>query len=486
MGEIIAVLSKKDGNVAKAATTMLESLKHRNVETFGMATPSEIAIETTIKAIQDQEMNSHLIVGHVFSRILDGDRPQPVDLGDATLVFEGRVYSQAGQVSDIKTVVKKLQRNYEGAKSLVKEAHGDFVFAMALASRIVAGRDVVGGRPLYYGENEELAALASERKALWRIGIGKTDSFPPGHIALLDKHGFGYERINTLTYSKPRRITMQVAVKELQRVLLHAMKERLSGLKEVTVAFSGGLDSSIIAFLAKQSNVDTNLIHVSLRDQPESGYAKKAAEELGLPIHVCLFKEEDVEKAVPEVVKCVEEPDPIKVSIGIPVYWAAEKTAEMGFKVLLAGQGADELFGGYKRYVDELLLHGNEDARRMMFDDATKIHETNLERDFKICEFNGVELRLPFASFEIVKFAIDLPLNLKIESKQNTARKLVLRHLAENIGLSSSVSSRPKKAIQYATGVASLLRKIAKRKGLTIREYLCRMCQENRQTDCKI
>jgi asparagine synthase (glutamine-hydrolysing) len=484
MGEIIAILSKKERNVAKAATTMLESLKHRNVETFGVATPSKIAIETTIKAVQDQEIDSHVIVGHVFSRILDSDRPQPVDLGDATLVFEGRVYSQADQASDMKTVTKKLQSNYEGARSLVRETHGDFVFAIAKASKIIAGRDAVGSRPLYYGENEEFVALASERKALWRIGIRKTDSFPPGHIVLLDKHGFEYERINTLTHSKPRRITMQAAVSELQRVLSHAMKERLLGLKEVAVAFSGGLDSGIIAFLAKRANVDTHLVHVSLMDQPESGYARKAAEELGLPIHAYLFKEEDVEKAVPKVVKCVEEPDPIKVSIGIPIYWAAEKTAEMGAKVLLAGQGADELFGGYRRYVNELLLHGNDSARRMMFDDITKIHETNLERDFKICEFNGVELRLPFASFEMVKFAVDLPLNLKIESEQNTARKLVLRHLAQNIGLSSSVSTRPKKAIQYATGVASLLKKIAKRNGLTIRDYLCKIYQENLQADC--
>jgi asparagine synthetase B (glutamine-hydrolysing) len=79
---------------------------------------------------------------------------------------------------------------------------------------------------------------------------------------------------------------------------------------------------------------------------------------------VNLFEERNVEEIASKVVNLVEEPNPVKIAIGVPFYWAAEKTAEAGLKVLLAGQGADELFGGYQRYVNDYLLHGEDNVRR--------------------------------------------------------------------------------------------------------------------------
>jgi asparagine synthase (glutamine-hydrolysing) len=238
------------------------------------------------------------------------------------------------------------------------------------------------------------------------------------------------------------------------------------------VAFSGGLDSSIIAFLAKNSGVDVHLIHVSLENQPETEQAKKAAEKLELPIHIHLYEEEDVEKFLPKVLWLIEEPDPIKASIGIPFYWAAEKTAEIGFKVMLAGQGADELFGGYQRYVHDYLAYGGEKLHETLFKDILKMHETNFERDYKICTFHNVELRLPFATYQIAKFATELPVELKIEIKDNGLRKLVLRRVAENLGLPQFIANKPKKAIQYATGINKTLKKLATMKGMSMKEYM--------------
>ena len=82
--------------------------------------------------------------------------------------------------------------------------------------------------------------------------------------------------------------------------------------------------------------------------------------QLNLPLQVHLFKDSDVEDTLPKVVALIEEADPIKASVGLPFYWTAEKAAEAGFKVMLAGQGADELFGGYQRYVTEYCKDGGE------------------------------------------------------------------------------------------------------------------------------
>jgi asparagine synthase (glutamine-hydrolysing) len=209
-----------------------------------------------------------------------------------------------------------------------------------------------------------------------------------------------------------------------------------------------------------------------LENRPETEEAKKAAEELNLPIQVYLFREADVEKVVSRVVELIEEADAVKVSIGVPFYWTAEKAAEAGFRVLLAGQGADELFGGYQRYVNDYLLHGKEKVRRAMFYDVVKLHESNIERDVKICGFHHVELRLPFASYQIAKFALNLPLELKIERSTDTLRKLVLRKVAVDMGLPSSIVEKPKKAVQYATGISDALKKLAKKQGRTVKDYV--------------
>jgi asparagine synthase (glutamine-hydrolysing) len=108
----------------------------------------------------------------------------------------------------------------------------------------------------------------------------------------------------------------------------------------------------------------------------------------------------------------------------------------------------------------------------MMQKDVTRLHETNLERDAKICASCGIELRLPFLTREIAELASKMPLELKMELNANTLRKLVLRQVAEKLGLPKSVTNKPKKAIQYTTGTDKALRKLAKTKQLTVREYL--------------
>ena len=399
---------------------------------------------------------------------------QPLRLGDAAVLFDGRIYSPTLGASGTEIIAKKLQQadHLKVSETFLKEVEGDFSFIIAEPQRIIAGRAPIGVKPLYYGENRTVAALASNKKALWKLGIDEALSFPPGHLAFVSREGFKFKPIKTLVYSEPKQVTMQKAAETLQKLLERSVRRRVSGTKEIAVAFSGGLDSSVTAFLAKKCRANVHLIHVSLENRPETEEAKKAADELNLPLHVYLFGEADVEKVVSSVVELIEEADAVKASIGVPFYWTAEKAAETGFRVLLAGQGADELFGGYQRYVNDYLLHGKEKARRAMFDDAVKLHESNIERDVKICGFHDVELRLPFASYQIAQFALNLTVELKIERKADSLRKLVLRKVAVDMGLPSSIVEKPKKAVQYATGINDVLKKLAKKQKTTITEYV--------------
>ena len=479
MGAIVAVVNKNGGNVAETAVAMLKVLKHKGVEAFGVASPTIVKIEKSIESLQNPEITSSVAVGHVFSKILTSDKPQPIKMEDATLVFERRIYQPNVPPSDAEFAAEKLKHFREGnAEALIKNFEGNFAFAVAESERVIAGRDSLGVYPFYCGENVDLAALASERKVLWKIGIKRVYSFPPGHVAVVDKYGFKFKPVKTLIYLRTRQTPMRTAAKKLQRLLEESVKERVSGLREVAVAFSGGLDSSIIAFLAKNLGVDVHLICVSLKNRLEIEYAKEAADALKLPLHVHFYDEKDVEEVIPEVLRIIEEPDPIKTSIGVPVFWTAEKIAEMGFRVMLAGQGADELFGGYKRYLNDYSQHGKEFVQKTIFNDITRMHETNFERDSKICSFHNVELRLPFATYQLAKLAVGLPLQLKIESPNDMLRKVVLRKMGENIGLPHFIVNKPKKAIQYTTGVNKVVKRLAKQEGLAMKEYLQKVFQK--------
>jgi len=474
MKTTVAVLDKRGANATAAVIKALKSPDPQHFKGFGIASPSTVAMEKDADSLQNQKMDAPVVAGYAFSKFFPQDSQQCMSLENATLVFDGRTYSPAPRASVTEVFAKKLHQadHGEAGEALLRDSEGDFSFMIIEPERIIAGRDPVGVQPLYYGENRTVAALASNRKALWKLGIEITHSFPPGHLALVSREGFKFKPVKTLVYSQPKMITMQKAAETLQKLLEQSVRWRVWGTKEIAVAFSGGLDSSVIALLAKKCSVNVNLIHVSLENQPETEEAKKAADDLNLPLQVNLFREADVEKVVSRVVELIEESDPVKASIGVPFYWTAEKTAEAGFEVLLAGQGADELFGGYQRYVNAYLLHGKEKVRKIMFDDMIRLHENNIERDVKICNFHDVELRLPFASYQIAEFTATLPTELKIERKTDSMRKLVLRKAAENMGLPTSIAEKPKKAVQYATGINNALKKLAKKQKTTVTEYV--------------
>ena len=469
---IIAALDRRGKNATGAVARVLNELHTEYSGSYGVATSTTCRVKKDLDILQSRSIKSATVIGYTVPvNLQKGSQSAKVE--NATLVLTGRIYSSNRIGSTLEFIVNRLKRNHTEFETLFDEVEGDYAFFIAETERIIAGRDPIGAQPLYYGINRDIAAMASNRKGLWKLGIEKTQSFPPGHLAVVTREGFKFKPVKTFSYSKqPKPTTMNEAARTLQKLLESSVHKRVRGLKGVAVAFSGGLDSSIVAYLAKKSGVNVQLMHVSLKNQNETEEAKRAADELKLPLKVHLFREEDVERTVGKVVELIEEADPVKAAVGVPFYWAANKTADIGVKALLAGQGADELFGGYQRYINEYLAQGKQKVTRTMFGDAVRLHENNIERDVKICAFYNVELRLPFAAYGIADFALSLPLELKIEMKADSLRKLVLRKAAENMGLPETITKKPKKAVQYSTGVNNALKRIAKRKNVTVREFL--------------
>lgn len=473
MGAIAAALNKHGEDAVSSVLLMLKQLTHRGADFFHVTTPTSRMKGKFLSQLETKKCASNTAVGQYPSPVFSREKPQPIIIEkNSTLIFEGHLYPSS-KTSDAQEVAQCLKPRFQtGARSIVRKFDGSYAFIVASPDNLLAGRDLFGTTPLFYGENEMLCALASERKALWALGIINVKSFPPGNLAVISVKGFDFKPPVTVTLPPQRRIGLEKAASHLQSLLLKSTSERVLNLKEVAVAFSGGLDSSILAVLAKTCTTNVNLITVGLKGQPELLHAQKAAESLKLPLHLQTYTVVDVEKALEKVLWLIEEPNVMKVGVALPLFWAAETASRNGCHVLLAGQGADELFGGYHRYLTDYNRGGVKAVQESMFHDLTTSYETNFQRDNPVCAFHKVELRLPHIDREVVQFALSLPLNLKIQSVDDQLRKRILRQVAKNLGIPEFIFERTKKAVQYAAGVDKALRELARKRGLSAHDYL--------------
>jgi asparagine synthase (glutamine-hydrolysing) len=471
MGALVAVVDKKRENVSDSAILMLDAMSHRGFDSFGIASSRETVVKRTLKELLREPIDSNVLIGQNFSRLLPRDRAQPIQNRDSTLVFEGRLFPSPA-MSEVEFAAERLLYIEDEAIRFIREFDGSYVFASAVDQGILVGRDAVGACPLYFGENKEVCAVASEHKALWKIGITETDSFPPGKLAFIDETGFHFRTARLVEQPLVQGVDMQRAALQLKGVLVKSTKACVSDVREVAVAFSGGVDSSIIASIAKGCKVDVQLIYVTLGETNETRFAKRAAEALDLPLHIAEYTLKDVEAILPKVLWLIEEPNPVGTSIATPIFWVAEQAARLGLRVLMAGQGGDELFGGYKRYLEDYEKHGTSGLQNRLYRDVISLHTKNFQRDNKVCAFHKLELRMPFADWGVIRLALSLPVGLKIVSPTDELRKRVLRQTAKILAIPDFISEKPKRAIQYTTCVNQAIKKLAKKEGSTVREYI--------------
>lgn len=473
-----AVVSKKHADAYAAIVTMLDALKHRGSDAFGVASQHEVVTKNALEELRREHIDSDALIGHILLRLSSTDKIQPIRMGAFAHVFEGRLFPPPEGGEPLQLSGEKSACLEDEATRLIQTCDGSYVFAVAGTESVLAGRDTVGTCPLYFGENRDFCAVGSERKALRRIGIAKIDCFPPGTLALIRKTGFHFETARVITLPPTQRTVRSKAAEQLETLLLQSTQERISDAEEVAVAFSGGIDSSLIASLAKLCKARIHLIYVTLDDMRETANAKQAAEALGLPLHVAEYTLKDVEEVLPQVLWLIEEPDPVNIGIGIPVFWAAEQASKLGLHVLLAGQGADELFGGYRRYIDDLMSEGRAGLQQRLYDDVVSLPAKSFQRDNKVCAFHRVELRMPFADLEVIELALRIPIEMKVASPMDDLRKGILRMTATNLGIPDFIAEKPKKAIQYTSGVNNAIRKLAKRDHLTMRRYVEKLFTE--------
>ncbi|MEE8167473.1 MAG: asparagine synthase C-terminal domain-containing protein [Candidatus Hydrothermarchaeales archaeon] len=250
---------------------------------------------------------------------------------------------------------------------------------------------------------------------------------------------------------------------------LEGAVERCTSSQATGILFSGGLDSSLIAKIYEDLNMEATLYSVAMPGSHDFEHIRGIEEFFKFDVKLRELAHEELEGYARRVIAAIKNRDPLHVSIGIPFYAACEEAKSDGMKAILIGQGADELFAGYHRY----LRMPPEELEKSLVQDLEKLLQVDIKRDEAIARANELELKAPYLDEELVNMALNIPIDLKIKGD---VRKFILREVAKRRGLPRGIIESKKKAVQYSTGVDKALRKIAKQNKNSLREYLESLC----------
>ena len=345
--------------------------------------------------------------------------------------------------------------------NFLNDLNGIFSFALYDSSndKYLIARDHMGIIPLYMGwDKDDIFYISSELKSLEGV-CDKIELFPPGHylesssmnlVKWYDPEWVSYEHVKD----------SETSIKAIHDSLSAAVKRQLMSDVPYGVLLSGGLDSSITSALAKKfasKRIESNdkqdawypQLHsfsVGLKDAPDLKAARIVADHIGTIHHEINFTVQEGIDAIRDVIYHLETYDITTIRASTPMYLIARAIKSLGIKMVLSGEGADELFGGY------LYFHKAPNAKE--FHEETvrkldKLHQYDCLRANKSLAAWGIEGRVPFLDKEF----IDVAMNINPEDKMiknGRIEKWVLREAFKDY-LPESVLWRQKE--QFSDGV---------------------------------
>jgi asparagine synthase (glutamine-hydrolysing) len=491
---IAGVLSKNGENVVPLIGVMLRCMVNRGPDGAGLVADGQIVKSDSISALQSdfQKVTGSSALGHNRLAIVGGTcGAQPFESCDGRFILEhnGEIYNykkirqrlerrhRFNTMTDSEVIVHLLEEHARTSSLLgairrtVAELDGVYALAIkdAKTGQVALVRDRIGVRQLYYAENLSYVAFASERKALWRIGMPEpTRRIMPGSAIIMSPEG----KLQSFEVADPipqqvriAHKTMASAIDAYGKALHDSMKKRSQDLKKIGIIFSGGIDSVLVAHIAATMVPEVCCYTGGVKGSSDIAYARQIAERLNLNLKVCEFSQDEVERLIPEVVGIIEDSNAGQVEVALPVYGAVKLAHRDGVRVMFTGQGADELFGGYSWYAKVAEKEGYKRLRKHMVQDLLLLYKETLEREDKITMAHSIELREPFLDPEVIRVALATDLRLNVKGGHDTLGKHVHRRVAQELGIPKDIAYRLKEAAQHGSGMHGTIDSIARKHG---------------------
>ena len=336
--------------------------------------------------------------------------------GARVAVLDGHVYDTEGRrLADAELVLSRYERN---GLRFAEALDGDFACAIADGDELILARDAVGLKPLYYGQRDGEFYFASEAKALCSVA-DDIKEFPPQHIYTST---LGFQRYNPVIEAPPDFDTPEQAARILAELLQRAVERRVADGVPDGVLLSGGLDSSIIACLAKEYRPDLKTFTVGLGDGEDRERAREVARYLGTDHHEYNYTEREIIEALPQVIYYLEsfEEDCVK---GAVANFFASRLAAGYTGCVLTGEGSDEFLGGYH----ELKMAKDEAELQRMMDRLIAVAcNTALQRLDRMMAAHSLQFRTPFLDQAVTNFCLKIPAKWKVYG-QEQVEKWILR-----------------------------------------------------------
>ncbi len=255
---------------------------------------------------------------------------------------------------------------------------------------------------------------------------------------------------------------MSVNSENLENALVSAIKSGVED-QDIAVAFSGGLDSGLVAAISKDYARSVTLYTSGKEQSYDVVMAQEMSERLGLPwLHIPIT-EDNIEARLREMITITGTSSPLTLSFELPMFFVCRTVHE---RIIIGGQGSDELFAGYNKYVGL----SDDELQRMMKSDMGKLITSTIPHETKVADHFGKKILYPYLD-PLVTMQVNA-MDLKdLKPKDSDNRKVLLRQVARNLGY-PFIADKRKKAAQYGSGTMDLVRKVAKDKGMTYAELV--------------
>jgi asparagine synthase (glutamine-hydrolysing) len=402
-------------------------------------------------------------------KIVDRDRAvQPWNSSDGrwAVCYNGEVYNFRSLRSELAALGHVLRGDsdtevileafLEWEERAVYRLRGEFAFAIVdkAADQVYLARDPFGVKPLYWSRHDGHLYVASELKALVPAG-GRVREILPGH------HGWGspvqdpavtaYVDLLSMGDGDEPVTDADEAVRQVRAAVEDSIRVRLDTDLTVGVILSGGLDSTLALLHVREMHPDCVAFTIGTPGSDDISYARRVTRDLGVHHEVIELTPGDIR--LPDIREAIrlseltEYGDVINAVISRLLF---ARVHSCGIKVVLCGDGSDELFAGYEMYQqpDPVL------RQRLFQHKLHNLGRTELQRVDRTSMGQGVEARVPFLDLTVARLAMRLPIGLKLRDGQD---KWILRHAFADI-LPGYVRQRPKNPLSHSSGLHERVR----------------------------